>query len=156
MLFQGVQGNDLFNISRIRLERPGEGTSTNLLNRWTPENQNTDVPAFILQSERKAAALPSGKVSVGDSRVSRWIDDASYMRLKNITLAYSLPTPLVSKIGMTKLRAYVTGTNLLTITDYTGYDPEISSFNTNDASLGIDFGSYPTSKTFTVGVDLTF
>ena len=156
VLFQGVQGNDLFNISRIRLERPGEGTSTNLLNRWTPENQNTDVPAFILQSERKAAALPSGKVSVGDTRVSRWVEDASYTRLKNITLAYSLPASIISKIGMSKLRAYVTGTNLLTITDYTGYDPEISSFNSNDASLGIDFGSYPTSKTFTVGVDLTF
>ena len=57
---------------------------------------------------------------------------------------------------MSRLRAYVTGTNLITITDYSGYDPEISSFNANDASLGIDFGSYPTSKTFTVGVDITF
>jgi hypothetical protein len=146
----------LFNINRVRLERPGEGTSANLLNRWTPENQDTDVPAFILQSDRKAAALPSGRVSVGDSRVSRWVEDASYVRLKNITLGYSLPSSMISKLGMSRLRAYVTGTNLITITDYTGYDPEISSFNSNDASLGIDFGSYPTSKTFTVGVDITF
>lgn len=156
VLIQGVQGNDLFNIGRIRLERPGEGTSANLLNRWTPENQNTDVPAFISQSERKAAALPSGKISVGDTRVSRWVEDGSYMRVKNITLAYNLPASLVSNIGISRLRAYVTGTNLFTVTDYTGYDPEISSFNSNDASLGIDFGSYPTSKTFTVGVDITF
>ena len=156
VLIQGVYGNDLFNINRVRLERPGEGTSANLLNRWTPENQDTDVPAFISQSDRKAAALPSGRVSVGDSRISRWVEDASYVRLKNITLAYSLPGSMISKLGMSKLRAYVTGTNLITITDYTGYDPEISSFNSNDASLGIDFGSYPTSKTFTVGVDITF
>jgi TonB-linked SusC/RagA family outer membrane protein len=156
VLIQGVQGNDLFNIGRIRLERPGEGTSTNLLNRWTPDNQNTDVPAFISQSERKAAALPSGKISVGDTRVSRWVEDGSYMRVKNVTLAYNLPTSLVSNIGISRLRAYLTGTNLFTVTDYTGYDPEISSFNSNDASLGIDFGSYPTSKTFTVGVDITF
>jgi TonB-linked SusC/RagA family outer membrane protein len=156
VLIQGVQGNDLFNIGRIRLERPGEGTSANLLNRWTPENQNTDVPAFISQSERKAAALPSGKISVGDTRVSRWVEDGSYMRVKNITLAYNLPASLVSNIGISRFRAYVTGTNLFTVTDYTGYDPEISSFNSNDASLGIDFGSYPTSKTFTVGVDITF
>jgi TonB-linked SusC/RagA family outer membrane protein len=156
VLIQGVQGNDLFNIGRIRLERPGEGTSANLLNRWTPENQNTDVPAFILQSERKAAALPSGKVTVGDSRVSRWVEDGSYARLKNVTLAYTLPANVFSKAGISKLRAYVTVTNLVTLTDYTGYDPEISSFNANDASLGIDFGSYPTSKTFTVGVDITF
>jgi TonB-linked SusC/RagA family outer membrane protein len=156
VLIQGVQGNDLFNTGRIRLERPGEGTSTNLLNRWTPDNQNTDVPAFISQSERKAAALPSGKISVADSRVSRWVEDASYMRVKNVTLAYNLPTSLVSNIGISRLRAYLTGTNLFTVTDYTGYDPEISSFNSNDASLGVDFGSYPTSKTFTVGVDITF
>ena len=156
VLIQGVQGNDLFNINRIRLERPGEGTSSNLLNRWTLENQDTDVPAFISQSERKAAALPSGKISVGDTRVSRWVEDGSYTRLKNITLAYSLPSSMISNLHISRLRAYVTGTNLFTITDYTGYDPEISSFNSNDASLGVDFGSYPTSKTFTVGVDITF
>lgn len=155
VLIQGVQGNDLFNAGRIRLERPGEGTSSALLNRWTPENQDTDVPAFIHQSVRKAAAYPS-MVSVGDSRVSRWVEDASYIRLKNITLGYNVPTSVIGRLGLTRLRAYVTGTNLITITDYTGYDPEVSSFNTSDAALGVDFGSYPTSKTVTFGVDLTF
>ena len=155
VLIQGVQGNDLFNIGRIRLERPGEGTSAKLLDRWTPENQDTDVPAFTPQSVRKSAGLTS-KVTVGDTRVSRWVEDASYTRIKNMTLAYNFPAALTSKLRMTKLRAYATGTNLVTWTKYSGYDPEISSFNSSDATLGIDFGSYPTSKTFTVGLDLTF
>ncbi|MBL0745291.1 SusC/RagA family TonB-linked outer membrane protein [Chryseolinea lacunae] len=154
-LIQGVQGNDLFNLGRVRLERPGEGTSTALLNRWTPTNQNTDVPAFTLQSERKAAGLVN-KVTVGDSRVSRWLEDASYVRLKNIMLAYNVPQALTQKVGMTRLRTYVSAQNVFTITHYTGYDPEVSSFNSNDANIGVDFGSYPTSRTFTVGIDLTF
>ena len=156
-LIQGTQGNDLFNVNRIRLERPGEGTSTALLDRWTPDNQDTDVPAFITQSVRKSSfvGVPA-KVSVTDTRVSRWIEDASYIRLKNITLGYNVPGLAISKIGVKRARAYVTASNLFTITKYTGYDPEVSSFNSNDARLGLDFGSYPTSKSFVVGVDLTF
>lgn len=154
VLIQGVQGNEIFNAGRIRLERPGEGTSSALLNRWTPDNQDTDVPAFIDQSVRREAAL-SNRVTV-DSRVSRWVEDASYIRLKNVTLGYTFPNPVASKVGMNRLRAFVTGTNVFTITDYTGYDPEISSFNTSDATLGVDFGSYPTSRTITFGIDLSF
>jgi len=156
-LIQGVQGNDLFNVNRIRLERPGdsEGTSNAMLDRWTIENQDTDVPAFTSQSDRKAAALTS-TVSGIDTRVSRWVEDASYIRLNNITLAYSIPQSIISKIGLNKLRAYVTGSNVFTITKYTGYDPEVSSFNTNDARLGLDFGSYPTARSVVFGIDLTF
>jgi len=154
-LIQGVQGNDLFNLGRVRLERPGEGTSTSLLSRWTPDNQNTSVPAFTKQSERKAAGL-TNKVTVGDNRVSRWVEDASYIRLKNITLAYNFPQTLIRKVGMNRLRMYVTGQNLWTITKYTGYDPEVSSFNTNDAQIGVDFSNYPSAKTVTFGIDISF
>lgn len=155
VLIQGVQGNDLFNIGRIRQERPGEGMSTALLNRWTPDNQDTDVPAFTKQSVRAAAGLTS-KINVGDSRVSRWVEDASYLRVKNVTLAYNLPRALTERVGLNRVRVYGTGTNLFTVTDYTGYDPEVSSFNNNDAMIGIDFASYPTSRTVTFGLDLTF
>ncbi|SHG40530.1 TonB-linked outer membrane protein, SusC/RagA family [Chryseolinea serpens] len=154
-LIQGVQGNDLFNLNRVRLERPGEGTSTALMNRWTPDNQDTDVPAFTKQSVRKAAGL-TNKVTVGDQRLSRWVEDASYIRLKNITFAYNFPQTLTRKVGMNRLRLYVSGQNLFTITKYTGYDPEVSSFNTNDANIGVDFANYPTSKVYTMGIDLTF
>ncbi len=155
VLIQGVQGNDLFNIGRVRQERPGEGMGTALLNRWTPDNQDTDVPAFIKQSDRAAAAL-TNMVNVGDSRVSRWVEDASYLRVKNVTLAYNLPRALIERVGLSRVRVYGTGTNLFTITNYSGYDPEVSSFNNNDAMMGIDFASYPTSRTVTFGLDLTF
>jgi TonB-linked SusC/RagA family outer membrane protein len=154
ILVQGVHGNDLFNAARIRLESPGEGTSRALLNRWTPDNQNTDVPAFQYQNVVREANLTS-KVTV-DSRLSRWVEDASYVRVKNITLGYSVPNALASRVGLNRVRAYVTGTNVLTFTDYTGYDPEISSFNSSDAVIGVDFGSYPTSRTITFGIDLSF
>ncbi len=156
-LIQGVSGNNLFNVNEIRLERPGdsEGTSAAMLDRWTTENQDTDVPAFISQSDRKGAGLTS-TVSGIDTRVSRWVEDASYIRLKNITLAYNLPRTMISKIGLSKLRTYVTASNVFTITDYTGYDPEVSSFNSNDARLGLDFGGYPTAQSVIFGIDLTF
>ncbi len=133
-LVQGSKGNDIFNQSRIRLEAPYEGTSIRLLDRWTPDNQDTDVPAFIDVVTRQNAGLAS-KVSLGSDggRLQRYVEDGSYVRLKNITLGYLLPQYLVNKIGVKKVKAYVSGTNLITITDYTGYDPEVSAYNGNDA-----------------------
>ena len=159
-LIQGTYGNSLFNGGRVRLEAPGEGTSTALLNRWTPQNQDTDVPAFTKQSERTAAALPSPTVTARllsrtDNRLSRYVENASYIRLKNITLGYNLPASVIGS-RISKLRVYVSAANLLTITKYNGYDPETSSFNNNDARAGIDFSNYPTAKTYMFGIDLTF
>src|SRR5690606_4465561 len=91
MLWQGTQGNDVFNQTRIRLERPGEGTSSRLLDRWTPDNQDTDIPAFIDDLTRQNAGLSSTVNIGGDQRLSRWVEDASYLRLKNLTVSYQLP-----------------------------------------------------------------
>jgi hypothetical protein len=135
-----------------------EGTSVHLLDRWTPENQNTDVPAFIDAVTRKNAALVS-KVSLGSGdagRLQRYVEDGSYIRLKNITLGYSVPSSVITRIGVTKLRAYVSGTNLITFTKYTGYDPEVSAYNSNDAMIGVDLSNYPTARTITFGIDVTF
>lgn len=155
MLWQGTQGNDLFNQSRIRLERPGEGTSSRLLERWTPQNQNTGVPAFIDELTRQEAGLVSTIAIGGDERISRWVEDASYIRLKNIMLSYNIPSTVLDNIGFRNARVFVSATNLLTFTKYSGYDPEVSSFNGNDAQIGVDFSNYPTAKTFTFGVNLT-
>jgi hypothetical protein len=77
--------------------------------------------------------------------------------MKNITLAYNLPYSIISKIHVTRLSTYVTAANLFTITKYTGYDPEVSSFNAGGAGgLGIDLSNYPTSKTIMFGINLTF
>jgi TonB-linked SusC/RagA family outer membrane protein len=157
LLIQGSQGNDVFNQGRIRLENPYEGTSTRLLDRWTVDNQDTDVPAFIDAVTRETAAL-TNKVALGNDagRLQRYVEDGSYVRLKNVTLGYSIPLSVINRIGASKLRAYVSGTNLFTSTKYTGYDPEVSSYNSSDGQLGIDFGNYPTSKTITFGIDVTF
>ncbi len=157
-LVQGSKGNDIFNQGRIRLEQAVDGTSARLLDRWTPENQNTDVPAFIAQTTRRDAGLVGGKISFnGDNgQLSRWVEDGSYLRLKNVTLAYTVPVSLYTKIGIQRAKVYVSATNMLTFTKYTGYDPEVSSYNSNDAQIGVDLSTYPTAKTVTFGIDITF
>ncbi|MBX3252752.1 MAG: TonB-dependent receptor [Chitinophagaceae bacterium] len=158
-LVQGSYGNDIFNAVRIKTENPANGLSTNLNNRWTPENQNTDVPVFLSSRDRNQLNLGSNQTSgIGsDQRSSRWIEDGSYLRMKNITLTYTLPMSVLSKIHISRLAAYVTAINLFTITKYTGYDPEVSSFNAGGAGgLGIDLSNYPTSKAFMFGINLTF
>jgi len=157
LLIQGTQGNDIFNISRIALESAG-GTSANLLNRWSPENQNSSIPAIIDQRTRENAALTS-KVKIPASaanRTSRWVEDGSYLRLKNVTVGYNLPAAMVKRIHLSSLRVYASGTNLLTITKYTGSDPEVSSYTGNDAQLGSDFNSYPQSRIFNIGLNVSF
>ncbi|MBX2924013.1 MAG: TonB-dependent receptor [Chitinophagaceae bacterium] len=158
-LIQGSHGNDIFNAVRIKTESPTNGLSTNLNNRWTPENQKTDVPVFLSSRDRNQLNLGSNQTSgIGsDQRSSRWIEDGSYLRMKNITLTYTLPMSVLSKIHISRLAAYVTAINLFTITKYTGYDPEVSSFNAGGAGgLGIDLSNYPTSKAFMFGINLTF
>lgn len=157
-LIQGSKGNDIFNEARIRLEDPYEGTSIRMLDRWTEDNQDTDVPAFIDQVTREEANLINQvKLASGDAgRTSRWIEDGSYVRLKDITLAYTIPSSLSGKIRLTRLRAFISGTNLITLTHYTGYDPEVSAYNSNDAQIGVDLSNYPTARVFTFGIDVTF
>ena len=155
-LIQGSKGNNIFNQGRIRMEAPGEGTSANLLNRWTPQNQNTDVPAFIDQRTREQANLRSKVAIGGDQRIGRWVEDGSYVRLKNITFSYNFPKSVVDRLRLSNLRLYVSGTNLITITKYSGYDPEVSSFNSNDAQIGVDFSNYPPSKIVSFGLNVSF
>jgi len=155
-LIQGTKGNDIFNMGRIRMENPGEGTSSRLLDRWTPENQDTDVPGFIDQKTREEAGL-TNKIAIGsDQRISRWVEDGSYVRLKNITLSYNLPKSVIDRIRLSNLKVFVSGTNLITLTKYTGYDPEVSSYNGNDAQIGVDFSNYPQSKIVNFGLNVSF
>lgn len=160
ILIQGVTGNNVFNTPRIRLEGPGDGTSVDLLNKYTAANE-TDIPAFQKESDYipLSAANKFNKYKIDaayEGSTSRWVEDGSYVRLKNITLAYNIPSKVTSKIGISKSKIYFSGTNLLTLTKYKGYDPEVSSFNDQDGSGGIDFGSYPAARIYTFGVEVTF
>jgi len=162
-LIQGSYGNDIFNAVRIKTEGPAVGTSANLLNRWTSTNQNTPVPAFTSSQDRNSglSGHPSKiKMNAADSRSSRWVEDGSYIRMKNITLTYNIPTSVLHVAHITKLAVFATAVNPFTITGYTGYDPEVSSFNRGSrvraGGLGIDLSNYPSAKTVLCGINLTF
>ena len=139
-MLQGTIGNDVYDATRRTDVRPANLPSY-MLNRWTGEGTSNKYPRFV----------------VGDG--TNWqssdlyITDGSYMRLKNIQLGYTLPQSVTSRFFVNKLRFFVAAENLLTFTKYAGYDPEISSGGT---SLGVDYGVYPQSRTFTVGFNLGF
>lgn len=158
ILIQGVKGNDIFNMTNIALQSPSSGTSRKLLNRWTPENQNSDVPAYI-DAKTIIAANLTNKINIDptfSNPLKRWVEDGSYTRLKNITLGYNLGNKIIHAAGISSIRVFASATNLFTITNYSGYDPEVSSYNENDASIGVDMGNYPSAKTFTFGIDINF
>ncbi len=164
-LIQGTFGNDIFNVARIKRERVGEGYSKDFLNRWTEDNQDTDIPGLIDQQTREDYKLAWNEAhpdapfvstvsfpADGGNVCERWVEDASYIRMKNITLSYTFPKSRY----FNNLRLYVGATNLFTITKYKGFDPEVSSFTDNDAQMGTDFNNYPQSRTYTVGINVTF
>ena len=156
-LFIGYQDVDLFNTMRIRRDSFWEGTSPVLLDAWTPENQDSDVPGIIDGKYREEQNLTNTYFFGSNSgATSRWVEDASFIRLKTATLAYSFESSKIGPIGFQKIRLFASGTNLFTITDYTGYDPEVAAFPNNDATIGVDLSAYPPAKTYTLGVELTF
>ena len=107
--------------------------------------------------------LPSSNSSPSTARlytqnvIDRWIEDGSYLRLKTLSLTYTVPEKISRKIGMQRLMLSLKGTNLWTWTKYRGFDPEMSSsVGTSNSTLGIDRSSYPASKSFTFNVNITF
>jgi TonB-linked SusC/RagA family outer membrane protein len=147
VFFQGVFGNQIYNGTRQALESQSDpvNQSTRVLNHWTPTNTNTDIP-------RPVRFDPTG-----NNRFSaRWLEDGSYVRLKNVTLAYNFPASLSKRAAIQNLRLYVTGQNLITWTDYKGYDPDVSANFNSTTGLGNDFGVYPQTRIYTVGINATF
>lgn len=139
IFLQTSYGNKIYNTNRQQLELGTGyvGASTVLLNRWTPTNTNTDVHRAI---EDPAA-----------TNSDRFVEDASYLRLKNVSLGYTIP-----KLKKVTLRVYVSAQNWKTWTSYTGYDPEASLNEQATLNQGIDNGVYPNSKTVLGGLSLTF
>ncbi len=141
IIANGVQGVEMYNGTRQTLSNGELGTSnggTLLLDSWTPENPNTDVPRM------------------SDSYVSktsdRFIEDASYIRLANMQLSYALPNRWISRIKMKRLSVYTSLQNFVTITNYSGYDPEMHSGGNSNLSLGYDKHNYPSVRSITFGV----
>lgn len=134
-------GNDLFNYVRYQTEAMSSysNQSASVLNRWTTSNPSTTMP-------RASYGDPTGNTAFSD----RWIEDGSYLRMKQLTLSYIFPP----KTGIYKgLTLYVTGTNLLTFTKYSGYDPDFL-YSNNPFYMGIDYGKIPQAKSFIIGLKI--
>ncbi len=147
-LLQGSYGGDVLNINRIRTESsPRVNISRDRWEgRWTPENPNAKFP--------RVGQNPN---QVGPNNfTSNLLEDGSYLRLRTITLSYLIPQSLQQRFRLSASRVYVTGTNLFTITDYTGYDPDVSAQSVGNTNRGIDIGAYPLAKSVTVGVSFNF
>lgn len=147
VFFQFSYGNDVY--SNLNMMRNWvfayNNVSTDALNRWREQGDVTTYPRPIRND-------PLGNEY---NRVSdRWIEDGSYLRLKTVSLSYNVPTSIVRKLNIRRLKAYVTADNLITWTRYTAYDPDVSSYS--GLQLGVDDGSYPQSRTFIFGLNVEF
>lgn len=144
----GTYGNDIFNAMRYFTYDLASMTNKDkaVLNYWTPQNTNTNIP-------RLAKVDSNDNMRISD----RYIEDGSYLRLRNVQIGYTLPASLTQKLYMSKVRIYLTGQNLLTFTKYSGADPEIGQIDEdNTLSRGVDIGTYPQARTITGGISITF
>jgi TonB-linked SusC/RagA family outer membrane protein len=150
IFIQGTQGNDILSYTLLEVETLGGRNSnmtTTALNRWSPTNTNTNVP--------KRTLTRSERVS------TRWIYDGSYVRLKNLVLGYNMPKSILNRLSIEKLRLYVSAQNMLTLTNYRGFDPEVNyrgsgSGTESNRNQGLDYASYPNAKSYTVGLNIVF
>ena len=118
------------------------------MNSWTPTNTDTEIPRAAIR---------------GRERSSRFVEDGSYLRLKNVALGYNLPSQILGNIGVSGVRFSVSAQNILTFTNYSGLDPEVSYFGSGGESrgddnviIGHDFGNYPNLRSVTVGANVKF
>jgi len=153
---QGVYGNEIYNAVRHRTEGTGnEATlSTTMSDVWVDYTdvmkqsmENNGIDWTTLINTDGTIPNPNGS-SMNSETSSRFVESGAYFRVKNIQLGYTLPKSLVSRVNIDRCRIYISASNLLTITKYTGYDPEIGS--------GIDYGNYPQARTYMLGLNLDF
>lgn len=166
LLFDGVQGNKVYDETRMEIENLSgyNNESAAVLGRWKTQGDHTSIPRALDNgtSNTAAAALLQNQIA------SNYIESGAFFRLHNATLAYNFEPKSLKRFDITSLRVYVTAQNLFTMTKYKGYYPEINGFGTgtnNQAvnagsgatlmALGIDNGTYPAAKTYTVGLNIT-
>ncbi|MBP5500246.1 MAG: SusC/RagA family TonB-linked outer membrane protein, partial [Bacteroidales bacterium] len=142
ILLQGTYGNDVYNVSKMETQGmyDGKNQTTEVLNRWQVPGQITDVPkaGFDLRNS------------------TYFLEDGSYLRVKDISLSYDVPRKVLKPLHLTRLMPYVSATNLLTFTSYSGMDPEVNQYGNSGAVQGIDWGTYPMCRSFVVGMKVEF
>lgn len=142
IFIQGAYGNDIFNASRMETEGmyDGKNQTTAVLNRWRIPGQITDMP----------------KAGWNMRNSTYFIEDGSYLRIKDISLSYDFKGNWMKKLGITRLQPYFTASNLVTFTHYSGMDPEVNQWGNNGHVQGIDWGTYPHCKSYVFGVNIDF
>jgi TonB-linked SusC/RagA family outer membrane protein len=139
-------GNETFNASRQFYLDPGQGfgTSREALDRWTPENTDTTIPRATVNDPND-----------NDRDSDYFMEDGSYLRLRTLTVAYNVPSTLTNRFAVRNLRLFFVGDNLWTTTEYSGLDPEVSTFDRSNTSFATDFFTYPQTRKFTFGARVT-
>ncbi|MFD2720474.1 SusC/RagA family TonB-linked outer membrane protein [Hymenobacter monticola] len=147
VFFQGVTGNDVFNSTRASLDQlDGQTNFRRDVEPWTEQNRSTTTPRLVNGGSNGMNTL---------RQTTRWVEDGSYLRLRNIQLGYTLPASLSNRVpGLGSVRVYVTGRNVFTLTKYTGYDPETPGIGV--FGRGVDDGSYPNIRSYTAGLQVNF
>ena len=157
-------GNDVFNATKLTntktaLQNKNVLAVADSKHRWVLVNKAGD----LITDPQEMADINKGKTvaaiydnEAGDTYIHSWaVEDGSFLKLSNITLGYTFPKKMIRKVGLSKLRLYATGSNLLTWTKYSGFDPEVSTMG-NGLTPGVDFGAYPRSRAFVFGINLAF
>ena len=146
--FQGVYGNKILNLNRRYIDSmEGNVNGTKVaLDRWkSPENPGS---GWVNRANRKQTG--------SNGRTSTWhLEGGSYLRLQNLALGYTLPRAFTQKFKVEKMRVYVSGQNLFTITDYSGYNPEVNARPSKNLTPGEDYGTYPLARTYMFGLNIT-
>lgn len=148
IFLQGSYGAKILNFTKLLTEgsyNSYNNQSANVLNnRFSASNPNGTLPRYNEWHEN-------------NRRLSdRFIEDGSYIRLQTVSLGYNLPTKLINKAKIASARIYLSGQNIYTLTNYSGYDPELGSFNNNALFSNVDNGNYPNPRTYTIGANITF
>ncbi len=150
---QGVQGNEIFStIKQQTFQIPyfnGSGVTnsvTDMLNRWTGPGTSNTIPRVAYNDLNGNYPRSS----------TFYIEDGSFTRMRNLAIGYQLPPAIINRWGLSRLRFYASVQNLFTITDYSGFDPEIGDFNQNALTSGVDNGNYPVPRTYRAGVNIEF
>lgn len=161
--FNWSYGNDIYNANKIEFSHTGKYQYRNMITTMEPGKRWTNLreDGTISNNPEELAAMNTGTTlwSPLTSRMifSDWaVEDGSFLRLNTLTLGYSLPASLLSKAKIERLRFYVTGYNVFLWTDYSGYDPEVSTVRRTNLSPGVDYSAYPKSRQLVLGVNLNF
>jgi hypothetical protein len=146
LFVQGVEGSSVLNLNRYELESGfvAPNKVRTVLDRWTGPGTSNTIP--------KANSVLRRNTGI----TSDVVEDGSFVRLKTATISYTVPVPAGMGKTVKSASVYVTGQNLITLTKYTGYDPEVNSFGNSNLSLNTDYNAFPSSRTFIAGVRIGF